>query len=239
MTQTDNSTLVSAAWLAENLGSPNLHVIEVSSASDDASYREAHVPGAHWWFWKGVLWHETDRSFAAPEALAQQLGGMGVGPDDEIVLYGDPVQFGTYAFWVLKMAGFQNLKLLDGSKKRWMADGMPVSTDAPGGAPVAHPAPDAGEILSVGRDDIRDRLGEPGRVLLDVRSPEEYRGERVMPPPGFDHGAERAGRIPGAAHLFFRELLNEDDTFKEKEELARILGGAGAAPDDEIELVLY
>ena len=239
MTQTDNSALVSAAWLAENLGNPGLHVIEVSSASDDASYREAHVPGAHWWFWKGALWHETDRAFAAPEALAGRLGGMGVGPDDEIVLYGDPVQFGTYAFWVLKMAGFQNLKLLDGSKKRWMADGMPVSSEPSGVSAVAHTAPDGGEVLSVGRDDIREKLGAPGRVLLDVRSPEEYRGERVMPPPGFDHGAERAGRIPGAVHLFFRELLNEDDTFKEKEELARILGGAGAAPDDEIGLVLY
>lgn len=239
MTQTDGSTLVSAAWLSENLGSPGLHVIEVSSASDDDSYREAHVPGAHWWFWKGALWHETDRAFAAPEALAERLGGMGIGPDDEIVLYGEPVQFGTYAFWVLKMAGFDNLKLLDGSKKRWIADGMPVSTDVPDAEPVAHPAPDGGDILSVGRDDIREKLGVPGRVLLDVRSPEEYRGERVMPPPGFDHGAERAGRIPGAAHLFFRELLNEDDTYKDKEELARILGGAGAAPDDEIELVLY
>ena len=93
--------------------------------------------------------------------------------------------------------------------------------------------------MSVGRDDIRTKLGEPGRVLLDVRSPEEYRGERVMPPPGFDHGAERAGRIPGAVHLFFRELLNADDTYKSTEELAEILGGAGAAPDDEIELVLY
>ena len=239
MTQTDGATLVSAAWLAENLENPNLHVIEVSSAGDDASYREAHVPGAHWWFWKGALWHETDRAFATSEALAERLGGMGVGPDDEIVLYGEPVQFGTYAFWVLKMAGFNNLKLLDGAKKKWMADGMPVSSDAPGAEAVAHLAPDGGEVLSVGRDDIREKLGASGRVLLDVRSPEEYSGERVMPPPGFDHGAERAGRIPGAAHLFFRELLNEDDTYKDKEELARILGGAGATGDDEIELVLY
>ena len=115
-----------------DLGSPNVHVIEVSSASDDASYREAHVPGAHWWFWKGALWHETDRAFAAPEALAEQLGRMGVGPDATIVLYGEPVQFGTYAYWVLKMAGFTNLKLLDGAKKKWIADGMPVSSEASG-----------------------------------------------------------------------------------------------------------
>ena len=239
MTQTDNSALVSTAWLSERLGSPNVHVIEVSSANDDASYREAHVPGAHWWFWKGALWHETDRTFAAPEALAEQLGRMGVGPDATIVLYGEPVQFGTYAYWVLKMAGFTNLKLLDGAKKKWIADGMPVSSEAPGAVAVDHPAPGEAEVLSVGRDDIRTKLGDPGRVLLDVRSPEEYRGERVMPPPGFDHGAERAGRIPGSVHLFFRELLNEDDTYKSTEEVAEILSGAGAAPDDEIELVLY
>ena len=81
------------------------------------------------------------------------------------------MQFGTYAFWVLKMAGFRNLKLLDGSKKKWTADGMPVASETPAAAAVAHPAPEGGETLSVGRDDIRDRLGEPGRVLLDVRSP--------------------------------------------------------------------
>ena len=164
MTQADNSALVSAAWLAENLENPNLHVIEVSSASDDASYREAHVPGAHWWFWKGALWHETDRAFAAPEALAERLGGMGVGPDDEIVLYGDPVQFGTYAFWVLKMAGFQNLKLLDGSKKRWMADGMPVASETPAAAPVAHPAPEWGRDLErgQGRHPRQARRAGPG-----------------------------------------------------------------------------
>ena len=239
MTQTGNSILVSTAWLSERLASPGLHVIEVSSASEDAAYREAHVPGAHWWFWKEALWHETDRAFATSEALSARLGKMGVGPDDEIVLYGEPVQFGTYAFWVLKMAGFTNLKLLDGAKKKWMADEMPVSTEAPRAAAVAHPAPGGGEVLSVGRDEILAGLRKPGRVLLDVRSPEEYRGERVMPPLGFDHGAERAGRIPGAVHLFFRELLNEDDTYKGTEALGKILRRAGAAPDDEIEIVLY
>ena len=207
MTQADNSALVSGAWLAENLENPNLHVIEVSSANDDASYREAHVPGAHWWFWKGALWHETDRAFATSEALAGRLGGLGLGPDDEIVLYGDPVQFGTYAFWVLKMAGFQNLKLLDGSKKRWMADGLPVASDAPAPAAVAHPAPDGGEVLSVGRDDIREKLGAPGRVLLDVRSPGGIQGRagdaaaRIRPRGRArrTHSGGRASVLPGTA----------------------------------------
>lgn len=237
MTQTDSSPLVSTAWLAERLDSPDLRVVEVSSSSDAAAWREGHVPGAHWWFWKEALWHETDRAFAAPEALAERLGRVGVGADETLVLYGDPAQFGTYAFWVLRMAGFPNLKLLDGAKRKWTAEGRPLSKEAPAASPTPPPAPGAGERLSVGRDDVRAGLGRPGRTLLDVRSPEEYRGERVMPPPGFDHGAERAGRIPGAAHLFFRELLNEDDAYKPPEELGRILREAGAAR--ETELVLY
>lgn len=237
MTPADSSPLVSTAWLAENLENPNLRVIEVSASDDDASYREGHVPGAHWWFWKEALWHETDRAFAAPDALAERLGRMGVGADAAIVLYGDPVQFGTYAFWVLRMAGFSGLKLLDGAKKKWTAEGRPLSKEAPAASPVPPPAPGAGESLSVGRDEIRAGLGRPGRKLLDVRSPEEYRGERVMPPPGFDHGAERAGRIPGAAHLFFRELLDDDDAYREPEALRRVLAGAGAAED--VELTLY
>lgn len=238
MTKEDGSPLVSAAWLSERLEEPGLRVIEVSSSSDDASYRAGHVPGARRWFWKDALWHETDRAFAAPGEMAQRLGRAGVGPDATLVLYGDPVQFGTYAFWALRMAGFGNLRLLDGAKKKWMADGMPVSQETPEARAVPHPAPGAGEALSVGRDEVRAGLGRPGRVLLDVRSPEEFRGERVMPPPGFDHGAERAGRIPGAVHLFFRELLRADDAYKPPEELRRILRGAGAVPD-EIELVLY
>ncbi len=215
-----------------------MRVIEVSSSSDDASYREGHVPGAHRWFWKDALWHETDRAFAAPGEMAKRLGRVGVGPDATVVLYGDPVQFGTYAFWALRMAGFRNLRLLDGAKKKWMADGMPISRETPEPRAVPHAAAGAGETLSVGRDEVRAKLGQPGRVLLDVRSPEEFRGERVMPPPGFDHGAERAGRIPGAVHLFFRELLHADDTYRRPEELRSILRGAGALPD-EIELVLY
>lgn len=237
MAPDDSSPLVSTAWLAENLENPNLCVIEVSASDDDASYGEGHVPGAHWWFWKEALWHETDRAFAAPDALAERLGRMGAGTDPTILLYGDPVQFGTYAFWVLRMAGFSGLKLLDGAKKKWTAEGRPLSKETPAPSPVPPPAPGAGESLSVGREEVRAGLGGPGRTLLDVRSPEEYRGERVMPPPGFDHGAERAGRIPGAAHLFFRELLDDDDAYKSPAELGRILGGAGAAED--IELVLY
>jgi thiosulfate/3-mercaptopyruvate sulfurtransferase len=91
----------------------------------------------------------------------------------------------------------------------------------------------------MGREEIHASLGQPGRLLLDVRSPEEFRGERVSPPPGFDHGAERKGHIPGAVHLHFRDFLNEDDTFKTPEQLRDRLAEVGIRPETTGEIVTY
>lgn len=233
--------LVSCKWLAEHLDDPNVRVIEVSSSPDDGVYREGHIPGAVWWFWKDALWHPTDREFATPVELAQLLGSIGVSPDATIVLYGNPVQFGTYAFWVLTMGGHRDVRMLDGARTRWIEEGRPLSTDTPSFAPVDYLPSTADHSSRLGRDDIRAKLGQPGRLLLDVRSPEEYRGERVSPSSlyGVDHGAERTGRIPGAVHLFFRELVSEDDTFLSPDELRSIFANAGATAESPDEVVAY
>lgn len=208
-----------------------MRVIEIASLNDPAAYRAGHVPGAVWWYWKAALWHDTDREFPTPETMAVRLGQIGVGPETTVVLCGDPVQYGTYAFWVLTLCGHPDVRLLDGARTRWIADGRPLATEALAPSAVAYPPRPGDGSSRVGRDEVRAGLGRPGRLLLDARSPEEYRGERVMPPPFFDHGAERTGRIPGAVHLYFRELLNDDDTFKHPDELRRVLGARGAAPD--------
>jgi thiosulfate/3-mercaptopyruvate sulfurtransferase len=231
--------LVSGQWLAQHLDEPGIRMIEVSSSPDDTEYRQGHIPGAIRWYWKDALWHATDREFATPEDMARQLGRIGIRPETTIVLYGSPVQYGTYAFWVLTMAGHRDIRLLDGSRKRWITDGCPLSTDTPTFAPVDYRPGLADFTGRVGRDDILARLGQPGRILLDVRSPEEYRGERVSPPPGFDHGAERQGHIPGAVHVHFRDLLNDDDTFKPPEHMLHRLAQAGLQPDAPAEIVTY
>jgi len=231
--------LVSAAWVAERLDSPGLRVIEISSLADPAAYRAGHVPGAVWWYWKTALWHDSDRDFPTPATMGERLGGIGVTPETTVVLYGDPIQYGTYAYWVLEMCGHPDVRLLDGAKTRWAAEGRPLSTDEPHRATVTY-RPRPGDVSSrVGRDAVRAGLGRADRLVLDARSPEEYRGERVMPPPFFDHGAERTGRIPGAVHLYFRELLNEDDTFKSAEELRTVLHARGARPDRPGDIVAY
>jgi thiosulfate/3-mercaptopyruvate sulfurtransferase len=224
--------LVPAAWLMEHLGAPGVRVIEVTSVNDDARYRAGHIPGAAWWYWKAALWHETDREFPTPEAMGRRLARMGVTPDTTLVLYGDPVQYGTYAFWVLSMCGHRDIRLLDGARARWVAEGRPLSTDMIQPVAATYDGAQPGDATSrIGRDEVRAGLGRADRLLLDARSPEEYRGERVMPPPSFDHGAERTGRIPGAVHLYFRELLNDDDTFKSPEALRGLLQSRGASPE--------
>jgi len=234
------SPLVSTAWLEEHLGDPDLRILEICNVRDDKTYHEGHIPGAQWLFWKSACWHESDRDFISPQAMAKLFGKLGIGPQSTVVIYGDPVQYGSYAFWAYTMAGHKNLKLLDGGRRKWILEKRPLSRTVPRFEPVAYPAPAADASMRVGRDDVRAHLRAPQRLLIDVRSPEEYSGKRVseytFP---VDHGAERTGRIPGARHLYFKEFLNEDDSFKSADALRQVLAGAGITPDKFDDVVCY
>jgi len=235
-----SSPLVSPEWLEQHLGDPDLRIIEICNVEDDKTYNEGHIPGAMWLYWKEACWHETDRDFVTPEAMAKLFGRLGIGPQSTVVLCGDPVQYGSYAFWSFTMAGHKNLRLLDGARRKWVIEGRPLSRTVPRFPAVDYPVPTGNASMRIGRRNVRDNLKNPKRVLIDVRSPEEYKGERVseysFP---VDHGAQRTGRIPGARHLYFKELLNEDDTFKSPEQLRRVLAGAGIAPDKVDDVVVY
>jgi thiosulfate/3-mercaptopyruvate sulfurtransferase len=233
------SPLVSSAWLQDHLGDPTVRILEISSTPDTARYREGHIPGALGFYWKDLCWHETDREFISPAALAQRFAAIGIRPTDTLVLYGDPVQYGTYAFWTFTMAGHPDLRLLDGTRTKWMHEGRPMTRDIPRFGPTAYPPQRGDTSMRLGRDAVRAGLGTPGRLLLDVRSPEEYCGERVMESPHFDHGAERAGRIPGAVHLYYKGVLNADDSYKAPPEIRSILERVGATPEKIAEIVCY
>ena len=236
-----SSPLVSTAWLEDHLADPGLRIIEVCNIRDDKAYREGHIPGAMWVYWKSACWHETNRDFITPAAMAREFGRLGIGPQSTVVLYGDPVQFGSYAFWAFTMAGHANLRLLDGGRRKWILEGRRLSTTVPHFPAIVYPTPPAGpSSMRIGRDNVREHLQEPRRLLLDFRSPEEYSGERVSDYSfKTDHGAERTGRIPGAVHLYFKELLNEDDSFKSPDELRRTLAAASIAPEKFDEVVCY
>ena len=235
-----SSPLVSTAWLEDHLADPDLRIVEICNLDDDRTYNEGHIPGAMWLYWKTACWHETDREFVTPEAMARLFGGMGIGSQSTVVLYGDPIQYGSYAFWSFTMAGHANLRLLDGGRRKWAMEKRPMSRNVPHFPAVDYPTPTGTTSMRVGRRNVRDNLQNPRRRLLDVRSPEEYSGERVseysFP---VDHGAMRHGRIPGAVHLYFKELLTEDDSFKSPGELRHLLNEVGADPEQFDDVVCY
>ena len=231
--------LVSPSWLLERLDDPAITVLEISSDPEAKAYLKGHVPGAIFSFWKDLLWHETDREFVSSSELSSRLGEIGVSTDSTLVICGDPVQYGTYALWVMTMAGVKDVRILDGSRTRWINDGNPLETEGFSREPIDNGSLDPSIATRIGRDEVLQKINNPDTVLLDVRSPEEYRGERVSPPGGFDHGAERKGRIPGAVHLFFRELLNDDDTFISKEKLERKFSEVGVKKSSEKDIVSY
>lgn len=230
--------LVTAEELAGRFGEPGLAVLEVAFDPSDAAFRERHVPGSRWAWWKELLWHETDRRFPEPETMAARLARLGVHGDAELVLVGDPIQFATYAYWVLHMLG-RRARVLDGGRARWLAGGFPVERGAPPSpAPAEHPPGRADFSASVGRDGVLAALAGDDVRIVDLRSPEEYRGERVAPPTApFDHGAERRGHIPGARHLWFERLLAEDGTFRREAELREAFREVGV--DDGAAVITY
>jgi thiosulfate/3-mercaptopyruvate sulfurtransferase len=231
--------LVATGWLDEHLGDRDIRVVEVFAKREGLAPEAGHIPASARFFWKDLCWHDCDREFVTGTVLADRLGAAGIGADASVVIVGDPVQFGTYAFWSMLMAGHERLRIVDGARTKWVAEGRPLTRDAPAfdavpcrvGRPVAS--------MRLGRDNVLAGLGKPGRALLDVRTPEEYSGERVMEYGQFDHGAERGGRIPGARHLFFRDILNADDTFKEPDAIRAAIVRAGVDPAALDELVIY
>lgn len=239
----DPNALTTGEWLAEHLDDPSVRIIQVMYEPEVDDYSEGHLPGAIRVFWKDLAWDDYDRQFLTPAQMAQRLGALGVSPDTTLVLYAGRNHYAMYIYWVLKeMAGHPDVRVLDGSKKRWTMDGRQLSTDVPEVRPVSDPAPARyrDDSTRVFRDDVLANLGRPGRVLVDARTLEEYEGTRLKPGEGFDFGAERYGHIPGARNLHARDLMDPNDfTVKPREELEQLFRGVGAAPDQASEVVAY
>jgi len=227
--------LVSTAWLADNLDNPAVRVIEVGDRKNPQAYGEGHIRGALHWPWKETLWDATTREFLLPKDFSRLMEKSGIGHDTVAVFYSNSCQFAHYALWICEMRGYTQAKILHGNRTLWVKEKRPLTQEVPRVKPARYPVRPIDEGSRIGRDGILAGLKYQDRVLLDVRSPEEFIGERVSPKWfGPDYGAERKGHIPGAQHLYYAELLNEDETFKSLEELRDSLSRRGATPDKEI-----
>ena len=231
------SALVDPAWLHRRRNDPAIKLIEIAGMNQDEmqAYRAGHIPGAVCWKWKEMLWDPLRRDFPTPEDFARRCGAGGIGNDTTVVFYGEGVQFGFYAWWTFRYCGHKKVKMLDGARYRWTAEGRPLTTEEPPpAAPVTYTPVKRVERMRLLRDKMFKVVDGKAALLLDGRSPEEYRGERVGGPEGPDVGALRYGRIPGAKHLYFEELLDARKAFKPMAELQQLVAARGAAPERDV-----
>ena len=216
-------SLVETDWLSERLSDPSLRVIEVCW-DGRFDYEAGHIPGSVGWHWKTELWDPFERQFPTDAEFSARLGKAGIGTDTTVVFYGSPVQFGTYAWWVFKLFGHSDVRILNGGKVKWVSEGRALSKEEPTVTPVSYKLSARRADLRAGREDVLRAIHDPDCSILDHRSREEYLGERVGLPGKPDVGAERYGRIPGAAHVPFDSLLNGDTTFRDLDEIKEIIG---------------
>src|SRR5579884_1457074 len=225
--------LVNTAWVAEHLSDPNVRLIEVDV--DTLSYDSGHVPGAIGWNWQTQLSDRVRRDLISKSELERLLSNAGVTPSTTIVLYGDNNNwFAAWAFWQLKIYGHKDVRLMDGGRKKWQAEGRTLETTVPSYAPTTYKAQEPDFSIRALRDQVLAGIGKPDVALVDVRAPKEYSGELLAPENLPQEGAQRGGHIPGAANIPWGSAVNEDGTFKSADELKALYGGKGVTPDKNV-----
>jgi thiosulfate/3-mercaptopyruvate sulfurtransferase len=225
--------VVDASWVEQHLRDPKVRLIEVDV--DTKAYDQGHIAGAVGLNWQKELQDQLVRAPLSKKNLEELLSQAGVSSDMTIVLYGDNNNwFATWAFWVLKLYGHQDVRILDGGRVKWLADKREITTEVPSYSRTNYQAQEPHTDIRALRDQVLGALGRNGVALVDVRSPAEYSGELLAPPNLPQEGAQRGGHIPGAANIPWASAVREDGTFKSAEELRAIYGGKGITSDKDI-----
>jgi thiosulfate/3-mercaptopyruvate sulfurtransferase len=222
---TQQDVLVTTDWVAEHLNDKTLRIVEVDV--DTKAYGEGHVPSAIGWAWDTQLCDTVRRDIIPKETFETLMAGSGIGNDTAVILYGDNNNwFAAWAFWQLKVYGHKNVRLMNGGRKKWIAEGRELSMDSPKPARAAYQAKDADTSIRAFLPEVMSAVSQRSVQLVDVRSPQEYSGE-ILAPPGLPETCQRGGHIPGAKSIPWGKACNEDGTFKSPEELRALYGGAG------------
>ncbi|HKV45709.1 MAG TPA: sulfurtransferase [bacterium] len=226
-------TLVDTGWLSEHLNDPTVRVVEVSE--DLTLYGQGHIPGAGHFNWQTQLQDPVRRDWVSKAQFEQLLGAQGVGNDTTVVLYGDKNNwFATYTFWLFKIYGAERVKILNGGRGKWIAEGRPLTTEVPAFPRAAFRAREADLSIRAFRDQVLERFGKPTVALVDVRSPQEFAGELIAMPAYPQEGAQRGGHIPTAQNISWTQNVRDDGTFKAADELRALYQGKGITPDKEV-----
>jgi thiosulfate/3-mercaptopyruvate sulfurtransferase len=226
--------LVDTAWVAEHLNDPSVRIVE--SNEDILLYDQGHIPGAIKIDWVADLNDQVVRDYLDREHFEKLLSAKGIGNDTTVVFYGDKNNWwATYALWVFKLYGHKDARIMNGGRAKWIAEGHDLTKEVPSYAPASYKAPERDDTtIRAFRDQVREHIKKSGVALVDVRSPQEFSGERTHMPEYPQEGTLRGGHIPTAVSIPWAKAVKEDSTFKSPEDLRELYGSQGVTPDKDV-----
>ncbi len=219
----DPESLVSTQWVANNISNPDIRIVE--SNEDPLVYSSEHIPGAVEIDWSEDLNDPIRRDYLQKEQFEQLMSDKGISNNTTVVLYGDKNNWwACYAFWIFQLFGHTKAKIMDGGRAKWQSENRPLTKEKPVFSKAAYSAPERDDSsLRAFRSQVELHVNDK-KPLVDVRSPQEYSGERLHMPDYPNEGALRGGHIPGAANIPWAKAVSEDGTFKSAKELMSIYG---------------
>ena len=224
--------LVTTDWVAQHATDAGVRVVEVDV--DTTAYDQGHVPGAVGWNWTTELCDTLVRDIVPANKLEALLGRAGIDNQTAIVLYGDNNNwFAAWAFWQLKMYGHKDVRIMDGGRKKWLAESRELSTEKPAFPAKTYKASAPDVSLRAFLPDVQQASSQKKAALVDVRSPAEFTGE-ILAPPGLPETCQRGGHIPGAKSIPWGKNCNEDGTFKSFDDLKALYASQGISGDQPV-----
>ena len=221
--------LVSTDWVAQHLNDTTIRIVEVDV--DTAAYDQGHVPNAIAWNWTTELCDTLVRDIIPPAKFEALMAKSGIANDTTVILYGDNNNwFAAWALWQMKVYGHQDVRIMNGGRKKWLAEGRELGSQTPSLATATYRAGAADLSLRAFLPEVQAAVKSGRAALVDVRSPAEFTGE-ILAPPGLPETCQRGGHIPGAKSIPWGKACNEDGTFKSPDDLKQLYGGAGVTPD--------
>jgi thiosulfate/3-mercaptopyruvate sulfurtransferase len=226
--------LVETDWVAEHLNDPKVRLVE--SNEDILLYDTGHIPGAVKIDWLAELNDPVTRDYLDRARFEQLLSSKGISNDTTVVFYGDRNNWwATYAFWVFKLFGHADARILNGGRAKWVAENRPLTKEVPSYPAGSYTAPERDDTsIRAFKDQVRAHINTAGGALVDVRSPQEFSGERTHMPEYPQEGTLRGGHIPGAASIPWAKAAREDGTFRDADELTALYAPEGVTPDKDV-----
>jgi thiosulfate/3-mercaptopyruvate sulfurtransferase len=218
-------SLVETEWVAEHFRDPEVRVVEVDV--DTKAYDEGHIRGSAGWAWNTQLSDPVQRDILSKKDFERLMSDSGISNDTTVVLYGDNSNwFAAWAFWEMKIYGHRDMRIMNGGRKKWMAEGRELTQEISPIVQTKYQASAPDLSLRAFLQQVQTAVAQRSAALVDVRSPQEFTGE-ILAPPGLPETCQRGGHIPGASNITWSKACNDDGTFKTFDDLKRLYAAEG------------